>query len=299
MRFDFIRRHRREYSVLVMCRVLEVSRSGYYAWVRRPECRRGREDRRLLTQIRMINSESRRTYGSPRIHGELRDQGFCHSRKRVTRLMHNHGIRSIRAKQFRVTTQSKHKHPVAANVLDRRFEVEDPNHVWLSDITYIPTTEGWLYLAAIMDLGSRRIVGFSTSTRLTQDLTLRALESALYERRPDPGRLLHHSDRGSQYAASDYRKKLEDARITVSMSRKGNCWDNAPMESFFASLKTERVHHVRYTSRRQAQRDLFDYIEIFYNRKRRHSSLGGLSPVAYEDRLAALATVANQTALAQ
>ena len=206
------------------------------------------------------------------------------SRKRVARLMRAHGIRSVRRRKYRVTTQSKHRHPIAPNVLARDFEVSDPDRVWLGDLTYIPTGEGWLYLAALMDLGSRRIVGWATSHRLTQELTQAALDRALLERRPKPG-LLHHSDRGSQYAADDYRETLRKARIALSMSRKVDCWDNAPMESFFATLKLELVHRRRYESRRQARRDLFDYIEVFYNRKRRHSSLGGLSPAAYEAQL--------------
>ena len=264
-----------------MCRVLEISSSGYYAWLKRGESRRVREDRRLLVEIKAIHQENRKTYGSPRIHAELKDrQGHC-GKKRIARLMRESGIRAKQKKKFKATTDSKHSHPVAPNLLQRNFEAAMPDQKWLADITYIPTREGWLYLAAILDLHSKIIVGWSMASRMTKSLVLEALEMAVGRRHPGPG-LIHHTDRGSQYACGDYQRALRSHGMICSMSRKGDCWDNAPMESWFHTLKTELVNHRDYLTRVQAKADIFEYIEVFYNRSRRHSGLGYMTPAQYE-----------------
>lgn len=264
-----------------MCRVLCVTRSGYYAWLSRPESRRARENERLLFRIRVVHRESKETYGSPRVHRELLKNGEKCSEARVAKLMAANGIRAKQEKKFVVTTDSKHDQPVARNVLDRQFAVNEPNKVWASDITYIPTDEGWLYLGGVLDLCSKSVVGWSMGECLTSSLVMDALEMAYRRRQPERG-LLHHSDRGSQYASEDYRKLLDRYGMEQSMSRKGNCWDNAPMESFFGTLKRELVHQKRYRTRQEARRDIFEYIERFYNRRRLHSSLGYMSPAEYE-----------------
>ncbi len=264
-----------------MCRALDVRRSGYYAWRNRPESERSRENRRILGQIEVEYAKGKKVYGSPRIHDALRAQGETCGRKLVERLMAENGIRAIQSKKFVVTTDSEHEQPVAENVLNRQFEVDEPNKVWLTDITYIPTAEGWLYLSGVMDLCTRAVVGWSMGESLASSLTTDALKMAYQSREPGKG-LLHHSDRGSQYASEEYRKLLTDYGMEQSMSRKGNCWDNAPMESFFSTLKKERVHHRRYRTRQEARRDIFEYIEVFYNRQRRHSSLGSMSPADFE-----------------
>lgn len=281
MKFPWIQRLSAHYPVRMVCRVLGVSSSGYYAWKQRPACARQREDLRLRTHIRAIFEDNDRAYGSPRIHQELRDRGLRCGRKRVGRLMRQDQLRPKQVKPFRVTTDSKHGLPVAANLLGRQFQVHVPNTVWLGDITYLRTRQGWLYLAVLMDLASRRIVGWSMSSRITQELTRSALCMAVQARRPGAG-LVHHTDRGSQYAAADYQKLLSNYRMRCSMSRRGNCWDNAPMESFFHSLKVERVHHRDYRTRAEARSDVFDYIERFYNQRRKHSALGYRSPAEYE-----------------
>ena len=281
MRYQFVREHSGQFPVQRMCRLLEVSPSAYYAWRGRPESQRVREDRRLLMEIRAIHSAKREVYGSPRIHAELKAQGLRLGEKRVARLMCENGIRAKQKRKFKVTTDSKHSHPVALNLLARDFEATAPNQKWAADITYIPTTEGWLYLAAIMDLYSRMIVGWSMSSRMTRRPVLDALDMAVGRRRPGPG-LLHHSDRGSQYACGDYQEALRGHGMLCSMSRKGDCWDNAPMESFFHTLKTELVNHRRYQTRWEAKADIFEYIEVFYNRARRHSALGYQTPAEYE-----------------
>ena len=285
MRFAFIRRHAGEYPLGRMCRVLEVSPSGYYAWLHRPESQRSRDDRRFLIEIRAIHRQSRRTYGSPRITAELREHENACGRHRVARLMRQDGLEGTYRRRFRVTTNSQHRWPVAPNWLERRFEVARPDTVWAGDITYIWTREGWLYLAVLLDLCSRRIVGWALSARLTRCLPLAALEMALGRRRPEAP-LLHHSDRGSQYASKDYRKALADAGVVASMSRRGNCYDNAPVESFFATLKKELVAGEVFYTRRQARREIVDYIEGFYNCWRRHSALGQMSPAAFEEKAA-------------
>jgi putative transposase len=281
MKFQFIRDHREDFPVRLMCGVLEVSPSGFYDWLRRPESPRAAEDRALVAKIQAVHGDSRRTYGSPRVHASLKAEGYRIGRKRVARLMRENDIRARTRRKFRVTTDSRHDHPVAPNRLDRQFTVEAPNTVWLADISYIPTREGWLYLAVVLDLYSRQVVGWAMDEEMPQELTLAALDMALKRRRPLPG-LMHHSDRGSQYAAAAYQARLAEHGIVGSMSRKGNCWDNAPMESFFHTLKTERVHHRDYQTRDEARRDIFEYIEVFYNRQRRHSTLGYLSPVQFE-----------------
>jgi len=270
----------------LMCRVLKVSRSGYYAWRGRPESERDVENRRLVDRIRMVHKKSRKTYGSPRVHSQLVLDGERCSRGRVDRLMSANGIRARGRRKFVATTDSKHDLPVAENVLGREFSVAEPDRVWVSDITYIPTDEGWLYLAGVVDLCSRTAVGWSMSEGLERQLVMDALKMAYLRRRPCKG-LIHHSDRGSQYASADYRQLLSDYGMQMSMSRKGDCWDNAVMESFFGTLKKELVHHRRYRTREEARREIFEFIEIFYNRQRLHSSLGYLPPAEYENLIAA------------
>ena len=281
MRYAFIDRHRYEYRVGRMCDTLEVSRSGYYAWRGRPASQRSREDRRLEVEIRSEFRRSRETYGSPRVHEALQRKGIRCSRKRVIRLMRRAHLRPKKVRRFRKTTQAAETHPKAPNVLNREFTTSAPDLVWAGDITYLRTVEGWLYLAVILDLYSRRVVGWAISTRLTQDLALSALKRALTERGAQAG-LLHHSDRGSQYTSHDYQKILGEVGFKVSMSRKGDCWDNAVVESFFATLKAELGD--TFSSRQGAHDALFDYIEVFYNRQRMHSSLGYMSPAEYEQR---------------
>lgn len=268
---------------MVMCRMLGVSRSGHYAWEKRPESERSRRNRSLAWQIRVIHERSRRTYGSPRVTAELREEGVRCSRHRVARLMRLFGIRAKAGRKFRVTTDSKHHLPVAPNRLNREFAVSGPNVAWVSDLTYLWTAEGWLYLAAVMDLYSRRLVGWAMSPRADGELTMAALRQALEHRRPPVG-LLHHSDQGRQYAAGSYQERLREHGLVGSMSRKGNCWDNAPMESFFGTLKQKLVYPERFATRKEAKARIFEYIEVFYNRQRRHSSLGSLSPAEYERR---------------
>ena len=278
MRFRLIEDQRDVWPVRVMCDALGVSPSSYYAWRSRPESPRKIANRELLVDIRRVHTDHRGRYGAPRIHAELRAEGRTVSRKRVERIMRRHGIRARVPRRYRVcTTDSKHSLPVAANLLDRNFVAEKPNQVWLADITYIPTGEGWLYLAVILDLFTRKVVGWAMREHMRAELTMAALTMAIQRRRPGPG-LVHHSDRGSQYAAGDYCNILQAATITQSMSRKGNCWDNAPMESFFGTLKTELVHQRDYPDRDTARRDLFAYIEAYYNRRRIHSALGYITP---------------------
>jgi len=281
MRYQFIRMHEKAWPVTVMCRVLRVARSGYYAWRRRGEAARERQNRALTVEIKAIHSKSRKTYGSPRVHAELRRQGHCCSLNRVARLMKRAGLRSKVAKKFRATTDSNHSHPVADNLLKRDFSTSRPNEVWLADLTYIWTMEGWLYLAAVLDLFGRRIVGWALDSHIKAELACRALRMAINRRQPDAG-LIHHSDRGSQYASKKYQKLLQANQMRPSMSRKGDCWDNAPMESFFHTLKTELIHHRVYQTREQAKREIIEYIEMFYNTRRLHSALDYSTPAEYE-----------------
>jgi transposase InsO family protein len=278
MRFRLIEDHRDVWPVRVMCDALNVSPSGYYAWRSRPESRRKIANRGLLGDIQRVHAHHRERYGAPRIHAELRAEGQTVSRKRIERVMRQHGIRARAPRRYRVcTTDSKHSLPVAANLLDQNFVADRPNQVWLADITYIPTGEGWLYLAVILDLFTRKVVGWAMRDHMRAELTIAALTMAIQRRRPAAG-LIHHSDRGSQYAAGDYRDTLHAAAIIQSMSRKANCWDNAPMESFFGTLKTELVHQREYPDRNAARRDLFAYIEGYYNRQRIHSAIGYITP---------------------
>jgi putative transposase len=286
MRFRLIEDHRDIWPVRVICDALSVSPSGFYACRSRPESPRKIANRELLANIRRVHAQHRERYGAPRIHAELRAEGHAVNRKRVARLMRQHGIRARGPRRYRVcTTDSKHSLPVAENLLDQNFVADRPDQVWLADITYIPTAEGWLYLAVILDLFTRKVVGWAMRDHMRAELTIAALTMAIQRRRPAVG-LVHHSDRGSQYAAGDYRDILQAATITQSMSRKANCWDNAPMESFFGTLKTELVHQREYPDRDAARRDLFAYIEGYYNRQRRHSAIGYITPEAAEAKSA-------------
>jgi putative transposase len=279
MSFRFIEDHRDTYPVRLMCAVLEVSPAGYYAWRDRPPSRRTKSNATLLAAIRQAHRDSCGRYGSPRIHAVLRAQGRGASRGRIERMMRRHGIRAIMAAPRRVrTTDSRHDQPIAPNLIARDFTAEAPNRVWLADITYIPTAEGWLYLAAVMDLFNRKIVGWAMRDHMQVELASAALTMAIRQQRPQAG-LIHHSDRGVQYAACDYRTALSAAGIVGSMSRKADCYDNAPMESFFHTLKTELVHHRSYKTRAEAQRDIFAFIEGFYNRTRLHSAIGYIAPI--------------------
>lgn len=282
MRFRFIEDRRADYPVTVLCDVLGVSPTGYYAWRSRPESRRAAANRDLVADIKRVHRDTNGRYGSPRIHAELRAQGRGTSRGRIERLMRRHGIRAIMARPRWVrTTDSRHDFPIAANLLDRNFTAEAPNQIWLADITYVETDQGWLYLATVMDLYSRRIVGWAMADHLRTDLPLAALRMAISIQRPGAG-LIHHSDRGVQYASAEYRTQMQSAGLRASMSRKGDCYDNAPMESFFHTLKTELVHHRHYATRAEATHDIFAYIEGFYNRTRRHSAIGYISPIEME-----------------
>ena len=265
----------------MMCRVLRVSASGYYAWQQRPESTRCRENRGLLGQIRAIHAKSTGTYGSLRVQAELIEHGHHGGRHRVARLMRMARLHGIPKRRFRRTTTSDHTLPVAPNRLAQDFSAMAPNERWVTDITYLRTEEGWLYLAVVLDLYSRKVVGWSTGSRLQCDLVLKALKMGLGRRAPTPG-LIHHSDRGSQYASTDFQKLLKGQGITCNLSRAGNCYDNAVMGSFFATLKRERVHRRDYRTRAQATADMFQYIEIFYNRQRRHSALGHRNPEQFE-----------------
>lgn len=264
-----------------MCRQAGVSRSGYYASRTRPESQRARETRCLLVEIRAIHEESRRTYGSPRVHAELRYRGIRCGVNRVARLMQAAGIRAVSRRRYRHTTDSRHDYPVAPNLLKQDFRVEGSNRVWLTDITFVPTEEGWLYLSVVLDLCSRRAVGWAMAARIDRQLTIAALQMALGRRRPEAG-LVHHSDQGSQYACYDYQRLLSSHGLQCSMSRRGNPYDNAVTESFFKTLKAELIYRRRFGSREEAKAAIAEYIELFYNCRRRHSALGYLSPAEYE-----------------
>lgn len=286
MRFAFIQTHAHIWHVRTMCRVLEVSRAGFYAWRARPLCERAKADRRLTVQLRVIHREVKARYGSPRMAEELRARGEVCGDNRVARLMREAGLRAKSPRRFRVTTQSHHRERVAANRLARRFSVASHPHLdqtWAADITYIPTREGWLYLAVVLDLASRRVVGWGLRTRLDQELTLSALRMALSHRRPIAG--LHHSDRGVQYATTAYQQLLQRVGLTSSMSRVGDCWDNAVVESFFATLTKELLVDGTFATRTAASGAIFEFIEIWYNRQRKHSSLGYCTPVQYEEQI--------------
>jgi putative transposase len=264
-----------------MCKVLNLSRSGFYTWRTRPPSQREMANQELLEQIEKVHRESDETYGSPRIYHALLKLGRKCSVNRVARLMRRNGIQAKQKRRFKTTTKRNKSHPVAPNRLNRDFTAEEPDQKWLGDITYIATQEGWLYLAAILDLYTRRIVGWAMADRMTSALTIQALEMALRQRKPFPG-LIFHSDQGSQYTDQKYQALLEAHGIQVSMNSVGSWYDNAPMESFFGTLKSERVHHCGYQTRQEAKTDLFFYIEAFYNRRRLHSALGYVSPEAFE-----------------
>ena len=263
-----------------MCRLLEVSRSGYYAWRTRTESERARRDRELSVMVRRAHSQSRKKYGSPRIHGQLKAEGVRCGRKRIARLMQDEGLVGLQRKKFR-RVRSGAAEAIAANTLERGFAVKEVNRVWAGDITYLPTAEGWLYLAVLIDLASRRVVGWSMRNEPDHRLTLGALEMAWGRRQPGPG-LVHHSDRGNQYTCRAYQAALKARGIEPSMSRKGNCWDNAVVESFFSTLKLELCYERQFATRPEARRAIFDFIEVWYNRKRLHSTLGYVSPAAFE-----------------
>jgi len=281
MRFQFIKDHRNEFPVTRMCKVLNVSPSSYYTWRKRPVSKREMANRELYKKIKVVYNENHGVYGSPRIYRELKKQGVACSENRVARLMRLRGLKAKQSKCYKVTTKRNKAHPVAPNLLKQDFVADWPNQKWLTDITYIPTQEGWLYLAVVLDLFSRRIIGWAMSDRMTSDLTMDALKMAVRQRRPEIS-LIHHSDQGSQYTDGEYQQLLKDWGIQVSMNGAGNWYDNAPMESFFGSLKSEWVHHHTYRTRDEARADIFYYIESFYNRRRLHSSLDYISPEAYE-----------------
>ena len=281
MKFAFIDVEKAQWPVAVQCDVLGVSRSGYYAWKGRPEAPRTAEDAALVVEIKAAHKAGRGNYGSPRVHRELRAKGRRVGRKRVERLMRQEGIVARRKRRFRRTTDSNHPHPIAPNVLERDFDVELPNTAWVTDVTYVWTHEGWLYLAAILDLFSRRVVGWAVSANNDRALALSALDRAVSARTPDEG-WLHHSDRGSVYASDDYGHALARFGAVKSMSRKGDCWDNAVAESFFATIKGEMIDHEDYLTRGAALAALADYIDAFYNSRRRHSTIGYVSPIEFE-----------------
>ena len=282
MTFAWIEERKTEWPVTTLCRVLDVSRSGFYAWrSREPSVAETRREA-LTERVAEIHAEVKARYGSPRMHAELVGRGHECCENTVARVMREAGIAAKTKRKFRQTTDSNHPHPVAQNVLDRAFDPDEPNASWVADVTYVPTREGWLYLAVVVDLFSRLVVGWSMAATMTSRLVVDALEMALVRRPGGSSGLVAHSDRGSQYASEHYRRRLTEERITCSMSRRGNCWDNAPMESFFASLKKELVHDEDYATREQARSSIFEYIEAFYNRVRRHSSLGYVAPAEFE-----------------
>ena len=282
MRYAFIESQETHYPKEVLCRAMEVSPSGYADWKRGGKRQKRLTDLQLVTLMRSIDARVKGAYGSPRMFDEIKDMGYPVSRSRVERLMSVNGIRARHKRRYRATTDSGHQLPVAPNVLDRQFNPCEPARVYSADITFIATGESWLYLAVVLDLFDRSVVGWAMQDRMTAQLVGDALTMAWFRRRPKAG-ALHHSDRGSQYASQQFQALLKKFDMVCSMSRKGNCWDNAPTESFFNSLKNERVHDAHYQTRDQAKADLFEYIELFYNRSRRHSALGGKSPgTAYE-----------------
>jgi transposase InsO family protein len=271
---------RLQYPLSVLCRVLEVPRSGYYAWQHRRPSKRDQENARLEVAIQAAHVRTRQTYGPERLQAELRADGFPAGIERIKRLRKKLGLRCTQVRRFTTTTASNHALPVAENVLAQTFVATRPNETWVTDITYVPTAEGWLYLAGVKDLFTCEVVGHAMGARMTTNLVSDAFRKAVETKRPHPG-LIHHSDRGSQYCAQDYQEQLRQFGMTASMSRKGNCYDNAPMESFWGTLKNELVHHRRYETREQARREISEYIELFYNRQRRHSRLGNRSPAAF------------------
>ena len=280
MRYRFIREEKANYPVIVLCRVLEISRSAFYAWQnRKPRI----EEVLLMWHVLRVFSQSRKTYGARRISRKLKSEGIAIGRTRAGTLMKKAEIEARGKRKFRHTTDSNHTHRVSPNLLAREFDIRETDRVWCADITFLWTSEGWMYLAVVIDLGSRKIVGWSLSKRMKKQLVINALRAAFLARRPRTG-LIFHSDRGSQYASNEFRSLLRRYGMTQSMSRKGDCWDNAVVESFFKSLKTEQTNHRFYETRAELRRDIFDYIEMFYNRERLHSTLGYRSPAAFEEK---------------
>ncbi len=275
---------RHQYPVDVMAHVFAASRSGFYTWLKGIPSARAQEDERLKVAIRAAHTCSRETYGVRRLQPELASEGFIAGRDRIARLRRELGLRCRQQRKFKATTNSNHTLPVAENLLNQQFSPTAPHQVWVTDITYIPTDQGWLYLAGLKDLFTCEIVGYAMGDRMTQELTARALLRAVQQQRPPEG-LIHHSDRGSQYCAHDYRALVDQFGLRASMSRKGNCYDNAPMESFWGSLKNELVHHRRFATRTEADSAIREYIEIFYNRQRRHSRLGYVAPAIFVQNL--------------
>jgi len=282
MKYLFIQEHRSRFRVEKMCRVFAIARSGYYAWMRREKSTRQKENEQLLGNIKNVYLLNRQVYGSPRIAAALHAQGIRCGKNRIARLMSRNGIKARTVKRYRITTKSKHRFPVAPNIVDREFTARAADRLWVSDITYIGTREGWLYLAVVIDLFSRQVVGFAMSERMTRALVIDALRMAWFRRRPAVG-LIFHSDRGSQYASSDFQKQLSAFGMRGSMSRKGDCWDNAVTETLFGSLKVERLHGMRFETRRQAKDEVIDWLR-FYNCRRLHSTLGYLSPMDFEKK---------------
>jgi putative transposase len=292
VRFGFIRQQKKAFPVALLCRVMGVSRSGYYKYEKRDEDEeRKMRDLELIRKIRTIQKRAKGSYGARRMSRQLRKEGYPVGRYQAASLMKKAGAEFRARKKFRRTTDSRHNRPVAKNLLNRQFEVDQPDRVWCADITYVWTMQGWLYLAVILDLFSRKVVGWAMSTRINAQLTVDALRMAYWRRKPPPG-LLHHSDRGSQYASKAYQKELKNHKMICSMSRKGNCWDNAVAESFFRSLKTERIDDTLYITRNEARADTVDYIEMFYNSHRLHSSLGYECPNDFEAQMTLLEKVA-------
>jgi putative transposase len=285
MTYAFIEEQRQVHSVRCLCRGLKISASGYYAWRRRPPCKRSLANQALLVHIRAIHAEMRQTYGSPRIHAELRARGLRYNLKRVARLMRLNQIRARHKRKYHVTTKVDPRLPVAPNLLAQDFQASTPNQKWVTDVTFVPTAEGWLYLAAVLDLYSRRIIGWAMSATQNTDLVVNALQMAIGRRQPGRG-TMHHSDRGKQYGSARYRGVLDAKHFAVSMSGTGNCYDNAPMESFFGTLKAELIQRRRYRTREEARQDIVWDIEGFYNATRRHSALGYRSPLEFEQSMA-------------
>lgn len=281
MKYGFIERHAHEFTIKAMCSALNVSRSGYYEWRTRPECKRIAQARALLMEIRRVHAEARQAYGARKTWHELNAQGIACGKHRVARLRKEAGIEAQRKRRFRLTVENHGTAPAAPNLLQRDFAATEPDRVWVGDMTVIRTRVGYLYLAVLLDLYARRVVGWSMSDKPDQALILGALDMALEQRRPLPG-LIHHTDQGPIYAARLYREKMRLHGILPSMSRKGNAYDNAVAESFFSNLKNEMVHHCDFASREVARAAIFDYIELFYNRKRRHQTLGYVSPMQFE-----------------
>jgi len=287
MKYQHIEKNRLRFGIQKMCRVLQVSSSGYYCWRKAVESKRQKENKKLLWQIRLVHKKHKGRYGSPRITEELQDNGYSCSENRIAGLMRKNDIAAKTKRKFKLTTNSKHSLPIAENIINGKFSASSPNCLWASDITYIWTTEGWLYLCAILDVFNRQIVGWSMDNRMTQKLVINALQQAVWRRKPDSG-CIFHSDRGSQFAGQEFRKLLKKHEFVQSMSGKGNCYDNAIIETFFHTLKTELVYFESYPTRNEAKRSVFEYIEMYYNRIRRHSALNYKSPVDFE-RLAGVA----------